>query len=484
MKEKKKKIIFLLGFIVIFIGLAALFNFYYTQQTEKVKISMEVKVNRENVAKRDKVVQNNKIKEQFSIYYDEEGKENWQEEYVENETYKSKVDKAKLDGEYKKLSFWIPINSKNIRIDFGTVNKEKIQLRNICISRKGKEEISSKDFINLINDKVDTKINEDNNNIIINTKSSDSYVIIRDFSEFAKSKVGGRPFYINIIIAVLAVTLAYITATALKNTKDTINFVKLSLSNRTLIVNLAKNDFKQKYASSYLGIVWGFIQPLITILVYWFVFQVGFRSGDVGSYPFVLWFIAGIVPWFFFTEALSSGTNVFIEYSYLVKKVLFKIETLPIIKIISSLFVHFFFILFLIGVCCAYGYYPNLHTLQAIYYLFAMIVLVFSIIVFTSAVVLFVRDLGQIINIIINIGFWATPIGWCLENTLHGVLQKIFKINPVYYIVTGYRDSFVQGIWFWNRPFQTLYFWCFCIIMLLIGVKMFNKLKSHFPEVI
>ena len=90
------------------------------------------------------------------------------------------------------------------------------------------------------------------------------------------------------------------------------------------------------------GVIWGFIQPLVTIAVYWFVFQVGFRSGDVGDKPFVLWFIAGIIPWFFFSEALSSTTNVFLEYSYLVKKVVFKIEILPVVKIVSALFVHCF----------------------------------------------------------------------------------------------------------------------------------------------
>ena len=122
MKNKKKKIIFLLGFIVVFFALAALFNHYYTVQTAKVKVNMEVKVNREDVAKKDKVVKSGKIEEQFSIYYDEEGKEKWNEEYVENETYKSKVSNKKLDGEYKKLSFWIPVESKNIRVDLFAEN--------------------------------------------------------------------------------------------------------------------------------------------------------------------------------------------------------------------------------------------------------------------------------------------------------------------------------------------------------------------------
>ena len=116
--------------------------------------------------------------------------------------------------------------------------------------------------------------------------------------------------------------------------------------NRRLVAKLAKNDFKTRYAGSYLGIVWAFIQPVITILVYWFVFSVGFRSGtgDLGV-PFVLYLVAGIVPWFFFQDALMGGTNSLLEYNYLVKKVVFNISVLPVVKIISAMFVHAYFVL-------------------------------------------------------------------------------------------------------------------------------------------
>lgn len=88
-----------------------------------------------------------------------------------------------------------------------------------------------------------------------------------------------------------------------------------------MIYKLAKNDFKTKYAGSYLGIIWAFIQPVITVLVYWFVFEVGFRGGsDSLPVPFVLYLVAGIIPWFFFQDGLTGGTNSLLEYSYLVKK--------------------------------------------------------------------------------------------------------------------------------------------------------------------
>ena len=100
---------------------------------------------------------------------------------------------------------------------------------------------------------------------------------------------------------------------------------------RKLIARLSVNDFKTKFAGSYLGIIWAFVQPVITILVYWFVFEKGMKPAAIRDaagteVPYVLWLIAGMVPWFFFSDALSGGTRALLDYSYLVKKVVFKID--------------------------------------------------------------------------------------------------------------------------------------------------------------
>ena len=111
----------------------------------------------------------------------------------------------------------------------------------------------------------------------------------------------------------------------------------------TLVRRLAVNDFKTKYAASYLGIIWAFIQPVVTVLVYWFVFS-KVRGGGAREVPYILWLIAGLVPWFFFQDGMNAGANALIEYHYLVKKVVFPIEVLPQVKLVSALFVHLFFI--------------------------------------------------------------------------------------------------------------------------------------------
>ena len=253
--------------------------------------------------------------------------------------------------------------------------------------------------------------------------------------------------------------------------------------NRKLVLSLAKNDFKTKYAGSYLGIVWAFIQPIVTILVYWFVFSVGLKAGTVSDYPFVLYLVSGIVPWFFFQDALNGGTNALIEYNYLVKKVVFKISILPIIKIISALFVHCFFVIFTLILFSCYGYYPDLYTLQVFYYSFCMFVFVLGLSYITCAIVVFFRDLGQIISIGLQVGIWATPILWNID-MLPQHLRWIFKLNPMNYIVEGYRLALVDKAWFWEHFYSTAYFWILTLSIFAIGALIFKRLKVHFADVL
>ena len=256
------------------------------------------------------------------------------------------------------------------------------------------------------------------------------------------------------------------------------------IENRKLIWSLSKNDFKTRFAGSYLGIVRAFVQPVVTVLVYWFVFQVGLKAGRTNEYPFVVWLVAGLVPWFFFSEALNGGTNALIEYSYLVKKVVFKISILPIVKVMSAVFVNAFFILFTLVLCSCYGYTPSLYTIQIIYYLICNFLLVLGLSYFTAAIVVFFRDLTQIINILLQVGMWITPIMWDAEHMLSPKLLKIFKLNPVYYIVDGFRDSLLAGVGFWEKPMWTVYFWLFVIIVFSIGVSVFKRLRVHFADVL
>lgn len=455
----KRKTFVIIGTIVLTIAMFCLLTKYKDDKPSKVTLSFDV---------------TSSVVDQYQVYYDVDGSKEW------SENNSAKADYTTTDIK-DKLKFIIPGETKNIRIDFGNSPKE-VEVSNLTLKKNGKLELGFDDIKKLQSEKSEVDISYNEGSINVKSTGNDPYAVLGNLDNEMLSILEEDPIK-TVFIVILSLISGLILANALLETKKCIKYIKVSISNRDLIKSLSINDFKSKYASSYLGIIWGFIHPLITICVYWFVFQVAFKNGPVGDIPFILWFISGIIPWFFFSEAMSSAANAFIEYSYLVKKVVFKIEILPTVKIISALFVHIFFVLFLFVVMIGYKRYPNLYTIQLIYYSIAMMVLVFSISVFTSAVILFFRDLGQVIGIIINVGFWATPIGWQLS-MLPEKVARVFKLNPMYYIVTGYRDSFVNNIYVWERPYETIYFWLFCIILFCLGVKIHYKLKPHFSDVI
>lgn len=260
-------------------------------------------------------------------------------------------------------------------------------------------------------------------------------------------------------------------------------FIKDLIALRIFVWDLAKNDFKSRYLGSYFGTFWAFAQPLISMMVIWFVFQVGFRAAPVSEFPYFLWFCTGLIPYYYFQESLNSATNSIVEYAYLVKKIQFRVTILPIIKIISSLFIHLFFIGFIFTVFALYGYAPTRYALQIPYYLFAMIAFVLGVSWTTASLAVFMRDVAQIIPIILNLLLWVSPIFWNID-IISERYRLFFKLNPVYYITNGYRNIFLYKQWFWQQPYLTIYFWGMTFLCWAVGTIVFKKLRPHFADVL
>lgn len=132
---------------------------------------------------------------------------------------------------------------------------------------------------------------------------------------------------------------------------------------------------------------------MINILVIWYVFEIGFKNPPVDDVPFIVWYLPAFLSWNFFSEGLSTSTTSLLEYSYLVKKVNFKVSIIPVIKIVSAALIHFGFILFIMIVNFLYGIKMNVYYLQAVYYFFSMFVLMLGLgwlfQVFRSSLVIF-----------------------------------------------------------------------------------------------
>lgn len=259
--------------------------------------------------------------------------------------------------------------------------------------------------------------------------------------------------------------------------------IKSKMNDVAFVWQFALDDFKVKYAGSVLGTAWAFLQPIVTIILYWFIFQLGFKSQPVKDFPFILWLLSGLAPWFFASEAISNATSCLIEYSYLVKKVLFNINILPLAKVISVLFVQIVLIIFTIIFYAFWGYFPDIYYLQIPIYLFYIVLLTSGIVYITATLYVFFKDVIQIVSIILQIIFWLTPIVWDFE-IMPQVARKILIFNPLYYVVNGYRNIFIYKQGIGQSILMTAYYWGIVILLLIFGLKLFHKCKDHFADVL
>lgn len=270
----------------------------------------------------------------------------------------------------------------------------------------------------------------------------------------------------------------------LKLGKEFLRFIKHIISSRNLLLTLAYNDFKEQYLGSYLGVFWAILRPSLFILTIWFIFSVGFKRGSSeNDVPFVLFLISGYIPWFFFSEAVVGGMNSVVNNRFLVKKVAFRVSILPIVKIISALFLHFVFIGILIFLLFLYGYTPSLYWLQLPYYLLCTVILLLGISWFTAALRVFTKDIAQIVGVILQLGFWVTPIFWSLKMVPEKYIYLI-QLNPMVYIVEGYRNTFLNEVWFWEQYKLMPYFLIFTMFFLMFGIIVFKRLRPHFGDVL
>ncbi len=261
-------------------------------------------------------------------------------------------------------------------------------------------------------------------------------------------------------------------------------FIADVFKSRQTLWNLAKNDFRSRYLNSFLGAVWAFVQPLVTILVFWFVFEIGFRNPPINDVPFIVWFVPAFLSWSFFSECLNASTNSLKEYSYLVKKMNFRVSLIPIVKVISSTFVHIAFIGVIVVLVLVYDVGLSIYNLQVIYYFGCTVILLTGLAWLLSALAVFLGDIANFVNVAIQIGFWMTPIFWS-PDTMSPTVVTIFKIiNPMFYICRGYRDAFVDHVWFWEYQNTGIFFWATTTVIFVSGAIVFKKLKPHFADVL
>lgn len=250
-----------------------------------------------------------------------------------------------------------------------------------------------------------------------------------------------------------------------------------------MIAAMAFQEIRARYAGTIAGLAWTVAVPLVTAFVFAFVFSVGLRVPDVKNIPFVVMFFCSLIAWNLMADTLSQNTGVVMAHAYLVKKVVFPTEILPLVNLAANLIIHATSVMILLGLLAVYGLKFSPYIFQVLYYTAGLCVLTLALSWLVASVNVFFRDLGQLVGIVLQIWFWLTPIVWTLE-IFPEHYRGILRLNPLTYVTEGYRASFLLARPFWEDYLYGAYFWVATLVLLSVGATVFRRLKPDFADML
>ncbi|RSL30867.1 ABC transporter permease [Salibacterium salarium] len=264
--------------------------------------------------------------------------------------------------------------------------------------------------------------------------------------------------------------------------KSVFNIAKELWQNVYLINRLALYEIKIKNNNNYLGAAWELITPFFFIAIYWFVFGYGIRENSaVDGIPFLNWMTAGITIWFFIQPAITQGSKAIYTKIRLVSNMNFPTSVIPAYVTVSKLYPHLV-ILFLVMVFMQFTDYKiNLYYIQFPYFIISMVILTLAVVLITSTLTTVIRDVQMFIQSTIRVFLYITPFLWIAD--MPGWVESLMRLNPLYYLVEGYRASFFAESWYAVENWEyTLYFWGLVVVLFVIGGFLHVRFRRHFID--
>lgn len=254
--------------------------------------------------------------------------------------------------------------------------------------------------------------------------------------------------------------------------------------NRSLIRTMVWRDIAGRYRGTFGGAFWTLLSPLLLMLTYFFVFGIVLEArfaGDSSRTGFALYFLAGMLPWLAFSEAVGRAPTVLLEHRNFIKKLVFPVETLPVNLTAAGLFTEAVaFLLFLGALALTRGAVP-MTVVWAPVLLLPQVLLTLGICWFLASFGAFMRDLGQVIGFLLTLWFFLTPICYP-ETSLPPAIRPMLALNPMYALVRGYRDILLEPrAPDWHAVWKL---WVGSGIVFLAGHAFFYKLRRSFADVL
>lgn len=262
--------------------------------------------------------------------------------------------------------------------------------------------------------------------------------------------------------------------------------IKEQIKNFRTILRLSRYEEKATYQSHYLGILWQIINPIIQVGVYYLVFGLGvYGGGKIDGTPFLVWMLIGIIAWFFISKSITGASSSIYRQVNLVSRMKFPVSILPMNNIVSNLFSYFPMMIFLMIMFMVFDIHPSIYWIQYIYYFICMIAFLFALGIFNATISTMIRDYQLLLQSTMRFAMYVSGTFWDIQNrNLPENLVKVLKLNPLFYLMEGFRDTFLSRQWFWEKGTYSMIFWGITLIVLIMGSHIHLKFRNRFIDMI
>jgi teichoic acid transport system permease protein len=276
--------------------------------------------------------------------------------------------------------------------------------------------------------------------------------------------------------------------------KSAITVLKEQFKHFNLIRRISLYELRNNNSANYLGLAWEIISPLIQIAIYWFVFGYLITGGNTDereipnptggeNLEFLPWLVCGLLIWMFFQPAATQGAKSIYSRLRLLSKMNFPMSVIPNITIFSKVYPHLVLILITLIIIQFTGYTISIYILQLPYFIFAAIAFTYAFVLLMTTLTTLIRDIQLLLQATLRMVLYLTPILW-VSQRLPDFLDTLMKLNPLYYLVEGYRAALMgQHGWYLVNSWEyTLYFWVVTVVMFAIGATLHVRFRRHFID--
>ena len=256
-------------------------------------------------------------------------------------------------------------------------------------------------------------------------------------------------------------------------------------ANLKRVWRLTLYEKRAKNSELMLGNLWEILNPLLNILVYWFVFAVGLRNKiDYGAnYPYVVWLISGLVPWLTISATMTHSASCMVSAASLIKSCNIPLSIFPLKSVMHGMINHLFTMLILFAMVIIFRIPLTLHIFEIIYYTGAMLVFLFSFALVTSSVNVFFSDLQKLLPAILRLLMYASSVVINIANFPENI-QFFLRLNPLVHLVEGIRFCLLDGKGVFTHAESFVSFWVITLAMFAAGCLLHVRLRDRFIDVL